>query len=175
MEFTWVDTTGGPHVLLPHQALPDWNGAPVRFDPGRREEWGDYGRACNVDGYIGLLSVGGVAGLVLGDEPGSTTFHPGLDILVRWIAADSEPDIIALAARGLSQGGWDAELSWDVPGSVLLFDSSLPGVAARDGLTVDLKPGRYVVRAAYVEDDGAACVIVNLEQEGKGSARPHVG
>ncbi|TQS24524.1 Imm21 family immunity protein [Microbispora sp. KK1-11] len=40
----WVDTLGGPHILVPQSALPYWDGAPMDSS----EEEGDYGRACSV-------------------------------------------------------------------------------------------------------------------------------
>ncbi|MEV4493983.1 Imm21 family immunity protein [Micromonospora coxensis] len=38
------------------------------------DTWGDYGRACQADGYAGGLDVDDDQVLVLGDEPASTTY-----------------------------------------------------------------------------------------------------
>lgn len=66
----WVDTLGGPHILVPQSALPYWDGAPMNAS----EDEGDYGRACSVWSYVGLIDVGPAHALVLGSEPGLTTF-----------------------------------------------------------------------------------------------------
>ncbi len=58
----WIDSRGGPLILLASNQLLHWNGID-----------GDYDRACAVDGWIGVLSVGAGQALVLNDEPLSTT------------------------------------------------------------------------------------------------------
>ncbi|WP_344447880.1 Imm21 family immunity protein [Acrocarpospora macrocephala] len=50
------------------------------------DEVGDYGRACAVDDFIGLIDVGTAQALVLGDDPARTTFLPEHGLLLREIA-----------------------------------------------------------------------------------------
>ena len=63
-----------------------WAGAPRTYP----DDEGDYGRACEVDGYVGLIDVGGAQALVLGDMPARTTFLPQHNVLVREIAGDED-------------------------------------------------------------------------------------
>jgi hypothetical protein len=62
---TWVTSAGGPLILIPESACHLWGGAPRTYP----DEEGDYGRACDVDGYVGLIDVGAAQALVLGDMP----------------------------------------------------------------------------------------------------------
>ncbi|MEV4363317.1 Imm21 family immunity protein [Nonomuraea sp. NPDC049625] len=69
---TWVSTAGGPLIAIPQSELNTWAG--VNDNDGPVETWGDYGRACAVEGYIGTVTVGARQALVLGDDlsPGRT-------------------------------------------------------------------------------------------------------
>ncbi|MFE0812426.1 immunity 21 family protein [Streptomyces sp. NPDC058794] len=142
----WVESGGGPLIAVPETVLPFWTGA----DGG--DTASDYDRACEVDGHVGLLPVGDSTALVLGDEPASTAYLAGHGTFVRWCAADSEEEALAGVAEALDTADWGPEVSWHVPGSVLLFDAAWPGTACdrADHVRVALDPGRYAVRAAEV-------------------------
>jgi hypothetical protein len=143
----WVESGGGPLIVIPEVVLSFWAGA------DSDDMSTDYDRACDVDGYIGLVPVGDTRALVLGDEPASTTYLPEHDTFVRWCAADSEGELLARVPAALDSAVWEPEVAWDVPGPVVLFDAAWPGKASErtDHLRVALAPGRYAVRAAYVE------------------------
>ena len=159
----WIETGGGPLLLAPASQLEHWAGGPDD-DDGPVETWGDYGRACSVEGYIGLVKVGALDGLVLGDEPATTTYLPEERLLVRWAAADSAAELVAAAKRGVHTAPWEEHLVWDVAGPVVLFDSAWPGTALepRNHLVIDLPPSRYDVRAAYVEEEKTFMILVQL-------------
>ena len=78
-------------------------GAAVRIRPV--ETWGDYGRACSVQGYISLVDVGGQQAFVLGDEPASTTYLAEERLFLRWATTYSEAELIAAAKRALQDHG----------------------------------------------------------------------
>ncbi|MCP2341368.1 Imm21 family immunity protein [Actinomadura rupiterrae] len=163
---TWVSSAGGPLLVAPRTALDRWQG--VTDDDGPVETWGDYGRACSVEGYIGTVPIGDEQALVLGEDPALTTFLPGELLFLRWIAADSEAAITGAARRALRAGvRWDEDedLVWSAPGPVVHFDSALAGAEAEadDHLVVDLAPGRYRVRAAYIADDDVWMILVRLQ------------
>ncbi|WP_026401024.1 Imm21 family immunity protein [Actinomadura rifamycini] len=163
MRFTWVESGGGPLVVVPEALLVRWAGAE---GDGPEETWGDYGRACAVDGYIGLVPVGAGHALVLGDEPATTTYLPDERAFLRWSAADSEAALVAAAETALrSSVRWDEELTWDAGGPAVLFDSAYPGPEPGPGdrLRVELPPGPHRVRAAYREDASAWMHLVRLD------------
>ncbi|MFE2534838.1 immunity 21 family protein [Streptomyces sp. NPDC059371] len=143
----WVESGGGPLIAIPETVLPFWAGA------DGDDMSCDYDRACDVDGFIGLLPVGDTRALVLGDEPASTTYLPEHGAFVRWYAARSEDELLAVVPEALAQAEWEPEAEWTVPGPVILFEAAWPGTFSEstDRLRVVLEPGRYGVRAAYVE------------------------
>ncbi|MCX4976307.1 MULTISPECIES: immunity 21 family protein [unclassified Streptomyces] len=143
----WVESGGGPLIVIPEVVLPFWSGA------DGDETSSDYDRACDVDGYIGLVPVGDTRALVLGDEPASTAFLPEHGTFVRWCAADSEDELLAIVPAALEAAVWEPEVHWNVPGPVVLFDAAWPGSESKrtDHLKLALEPGRYAVRATYAE------------------------
>ena len=142
----WVESGGGPLIAIPETVLPFWSG--VDGD----DMSCDYDRACDVEGFIGLLPVGDTRALVLGDDPASTTYLPEHGAFVRWCAADSEDELLAEVPAALATAVWEDEVKWSVPGPVVLFDAAWPGNDSvnTDHLKVSLAPGRYAVRAANV-------------------------
>ena len=143
----WVESGGGPLIAVPETVLPFWAGA------DGEENASDYDRACEVDGFVGLLPVGDSAALVLGDEPAATAYLPEHGTFVRWWAANSEDELLAGVPAALATADWGQEVHWAVPGPVVLFDSAFPGGESQrtETLRVELAPGRYAVRAANVQ------------------------
>ncbi|WP_406738219.1 immunity 21 family protein [Streptomyces sp. NBC_00853] len=143
----WVESGGGPLVVVPAEALTRWEGA----DSEGPES--DYDRACAVVGFTGLLAVGPSHVLVLGDEPSSTAFLPEYGAFVRWVAAESEAELLGSVGAALEDAAWEDGQVWDVPGPVVLFDAARPGsqVEPDNHARVDLAAGRYEVRAALVQ------------------------
>ncbi|MFF6996537.1 immunity 21 family protein [Streptomyces sp. NPDC008313] len=141
----WVESGGGPLIVVPEVVLPFWSGA------DGDEMSSDYDRACDVDGAVGLVPVGDTRALVLGDEPAATAYLPEHGVFVRWSAADSEAGLLACVPAALHSADWGPQAHWDVPGDVLLFDAAHTGPdaeRAEDHVRVALAPGRYAVRAA---------------------------
>lgn len=132
------------------------------------EDWGDYGRACAVDGYIGLVAVGRWQALVLGDEPAMTTYLPSERLFLRWAAAYEESDLVSAARRAVRDGvEWDADedVLWLVDGPVVMFDSVWPGTESEpdNRLVVDLDPGTYRVRAKCRDDGDNWMILIQLQ------------
>ncbi|GIH99584.1 Imm21 family immunity protein [Planobispora takensis] len=166
MLYPWVESGGGPLIAVPGSELDTWAGADDNDGPV--ETRGDYGRACAVEGFIGLVAVGAQQALVLGDEPAMTTYLAAERLFVRWLAADFEAELITAARRALAeQPDWDddEDLIWRVREAVVLFDSVIPGAELEpdDRLVIDLDPGEYRVRATYTEDKGNCMVLVHLQ------------
>lgn len=142
----WVDSGGGPLVVVPETVLPFWTGA------DGEETASDYDRACEV-GPAGLLPVGDCAALVLGDEPAATAFLPEQGLFVRRPAAASGAELLASVPEALRTAQWSPDLRWNVHGPVWLFDAARPGDAGPDagGVRITLDPGRYAVRSARTQ------------------------
>jgi len=166
LRLTWISSEGGPLLVAPQSVLSSWTGA-TGLD-GPVETWGDYGRACSVDGYIGLVALGERQALVLGDEPAMTTYLSSERLFLRWVAAHAEDDVVDAARRAL-QGGVEWDLTegvlWEVDGPVVLFDSAWASTELEpdNHLVVDLEPATYRVRAAYREDGESWMVLVHLQ------------
>ncbi|MET7426396.1 Imm21 family immunity protein [Dactylosporangium sp. NPDC005555] len=166
MPYTWVSSAGGPLLVAPQSALSLWTGADSTDGPV--QEWGDYGRACAVDGDVGVVAVGQVQALVLGDEPARTTYLPSERLFLRWAAAYDEDDLVGAARRAVRDGvAWDADevVRWVVDGPVVLFDSAWPGseLEPDNHLVVDLEPSAYRVRAAHRTDGDNWMILVQLQ------------
>ena len=163
MESKWVYTLGGPHILIPQSACHLWNGAPRNYP----DDEGDYGRACAVHDYIGLIDVGNTQALVFADHPGRTTFLPGHGILLREIAADDDDEVLDTTLKLLPTINWGSQLSWEITEPLILFDSvydyDYVVAEGEEQLRIDLTPGRYTAEAAYLEiPDTAYLILVRL-------------
>ncbi|WP_245712796.1 Imm21 family immunity protein [Micromonospora nigra] len=104
--------------LAPRSALSLWTGV-----DSTDENWGDYGRACAIDGYVGVVAVGQRQALVLGDEPAATTYLSLERLFLRWAAADEEDDLVSAARRAVRVGvDWDPDedVRWVVDGPVVM-------------------------------------------------------
>jgi hypothetical protein len=158
-------------LVAPRSVVSLWKG--VTDDDGPVEAQGDHGVACSADGYIGLVPIGELHGLVLGDDPAMTTYLPAERLFLRWSAADDEDELMSAAHEALRTGvEWDEDedLVWSVDGPVVLFDAAWPGaeLAADNHLVVDLQPGRYRVRATYREDGDNWMILVQLQPTPEG-------
>ncbi|MGI5490200.1 Imm21 family immunity protein [Microtetraspora malaysiensis] len=166
MLHTWVETAGGPLIVVPKSELDHWAGGD--YNDGPVETWGDYGRACAVEGYIGLVTVGAQQALVLGDEPAMTTYLTTERLFLRWAAAYSEAELVSAGRRALAgQLDWDddEDLNWEVREQVVLFDSAISGadLESDERLIIDLEPGLYRVRATSKKDEGNWMILVQLQ------------
>lgn len=185
-ELNWVVSTGGPLLLVPGEHLPLWGGveppadgrrieAQFRFN-GPDEPATDYDRACDVSmaGYVGLLDIGTGQGLVLGDDSNSTAWQPaaaasagGNDtggLLIRWVYADREADIIAALAH-VPQTAWrDEGLVLSVGHEPLyLLDAACPGseLEGDSSMTIHLPPGRYAIATAEYEPNSHTSLLLH--------------
>ncbi len=130
--------------------LPAWRGYPRIAEAGTVS---DYERACAIDEPLGLLTVGTGYGLVLGDEPLSTTWQPDNarrgGMIVHWRYGPDGPTTIAALAR-LPDDIWNLEaFSLPLPsGQAKVFDSAHGGERERATLTLTLIPGTYRLETA---------------------------
>jgi hypothetical protein len=141
-----VESAGGPLVLLPERARGDWTGV----------DGDHYGRACAVDGYLGVLDVGEDHALVIGDEPASTALLPtrAADSLViaKWTYGPDSRSVVA-SLRGVRLDRFPAaEVKFAFRSSPqLLFDGAVPGDGADEHLIARLRAGDYVASTLVFE------------------------
>jgi len=142
-----IESAGGPLVLLPDRARGGWAG--VAGD--------DYQRACDVDGYLGVVDVGDDQALVIGDEPASTALLPtrAADSLViaKWTYGPDRASVVA-SLRGVRLDQFPAapEVRFAFRSSPqLLFDSGSPGDQVEEHLTARLPAGQYVASTLVFE------------------------
>ena len=142
----WVESNGGPLILVPERHLRAWHGAD---GPSASET--DYERACAVEDYAAAIPVGEGAGIIIAEEPLPTAWQPssegGGGMLVRWVAAPSEQavrDALAALPPGIP---WEEVFDLEVEredGALVLFDAAVPGgELPPDHLRIDLAPGHY--------------------------------
>jgi hypothetical protein len=136
---------------VPESACPHWRGTPRNYP----DDEGDYGRACAVEDYIGLIDVGPAQALVLGDDQARTTFLPEHGVLFREVARSDDLDPTTLVAEQLPAIEWNPSLTWKITEPLILFDSAYdyPHLvdANEEHLRIDLSPGRYIAEATYLE------------------------
>ncbi|MFF2411198.1 Imm21 family immunity protein [Streptomyces sp. NPDC058092] len=146
MSLTWLETEGGPFIVVPRAALPHWSGTE-----------GDYDRACEVMDHVGVLALpGGAEALVLGDEPLSTAYLPESRVLVRWCYAESEEGVADIIRAALSTAKWEEGPVLSTTGELVMFDAAYFGTEVgtlADSTALELGAGRYRVDSASVEPD----------------------
>jgi hypothetical protein len=146
----WVESMGGPLVVVPESAVANWGGG---TSAGTIDD--DYDRACAVNASAAVIPMRGAQALVLGDEPATTCFRPDHRAFVRWLAADSEDDVLAAATHALNDPAtpWEDVGTWTCDGPAVLMDSAIAGLERGPGFpggstTVPLDPGTWTVRVA---------------------------
>jgi len=161
MQIKWVESGGGPLILVPTAHLSQWRGV-----GGPSEGETDYQRACEVADSVGVVAVGSGDGLILGDEPLPTAWVPnesGGGVLVRWVYADSEAAVVDyIRGGGQNDVVPESGTSVDLAGPCVLFDAAEPGDDIRgDHVAVGLRSGRYVVTSALVDVSPETRILVH--------------
>jgi len=172
----WIESAGGPLLLLSEQNLGSWGGAlelmsgpaaKASYSPGGKPT--DYDRASSVEDFVGLIVVGTEQALVLGGEPLQTTWMPSQagrgGMVVRWVFGESENEFLrwvdeipgaAFRPHGtfLAQGP-----------RLFLFDSAIVGRNVKskpdEYLLVELEPGTYEIETAVYQPDVRTSMVVH--------------
>lgn len=141
----YVETEGGPFILLPERVAEHWRGAPV-----------DYPRACAFEGVVGVVDVGGAQALVLGRAE-VTAWSPLVDggvFVQRIFGDDARIRAIVDDQASLPWASTSAPLTVGA-GGLQLFDSALVRSSVDDDgrLPVELAPGIYEVNQVTCRPD----------------------
>jgi hypothetical protein len=140
----WIESSGGPFLLLPENAVAEWSGY-----------HGDYDRAVEAEdqGPAVELTVGDWSAVVIGDEPLRTTVLECSQLIVRWLYAPSESVLMeGVSGLDLSEVVWKLGPFMDSDGEVLLFDAASPGdeIEADVSIAFRVPTGRIQVMTAEV-------------------------
>jgi len=163
----WVESMGGPLIVVPVSALADWRGCTesgVIAGDGTAPD--DYDRACAVDDPASVIAVGesGAQALVLAEEPATSCYLPERRAFLRWFGAVSEAGLRAAAEAVLADPAtpWEECGTWVSDGPAVLMDSAeagadlgieYPGGGLPAEAPVPLPAGRWRVRAVHIKVD----------------------
>lgn len=166
----WIESAGGPLLLLDNQYLPAWLGhAPaweawmdldsvgLSDDQPQSSQPTDYERACQINGYVGILDVGGGQGVVLSGDWLATAWLPlneSEGILIRWIHGVDQAGLLQ-RLMPITSADWNESIGlFRIRSQPLsLFDSAWPGEEAPERLLVALIEGEYTIDTAIVLPD----------------------
>lgn len=172
---------GGPLIVIPASALPHWGGCTedgMIISDGDQPD--DYDRACEVEGLAEVITLRGhdtVSALVLGDEGATTCYLPEQRAFMRWLAADSDTELLTVTEAALDDPvtSWEECGTWETDGPAVLMDSAEAGryldTPYPDGrgqpaqAPVPLPGGRWRVRAFQKTGDFPWVSVVQLLPE----------
>lgn len=168
---TWMDSLGGPLVVVPVSATQEWLGANGTGLVTAGDDDTDCDRACGVDGLAGTIAFGtnGQQALVLADEPARTCYLPEHRAFVRWIAARSDSELIQAATAVLANPAtaWHECGTWETDGPAVLMHGITAGSelypphpdwGIPEHVAVAIPAARWVVRAVVTHATKTAWV-----------------
>jgi hypothetical protein len=133
----WIETNGGPHLLLAEELLNRWRGTEGWHDDKDPADQSDYARACRVaSGWLGSIPCSDGTAVVFGGDVGPIAWMPNLvhdgGFLVQWLGIDDEQRIEPiLRSEQLMQllraPEEVVEFHTGESGTMRLFDSAEPG------------------------------------------------
>jgi hypothetical protein len=161
----WIESDGGPLVLLGENHLNVWSGIFNKslYTKGIVEEAkdfmdaqeADYGKACLVDDYIGMIELEDGIALVFGEEPMPTTIlysSPNEAVFARWYYGETDSETLLLALNFATIKNWEFILNVNfVSNMQYLFDAAFDGRGLKnkkentDFLQLHLNSGQYNV------------------------------
>jgi hypothetical protein len=176
----WIDSEGGPLILISDKTVGLWSGILKRSaylanieddaDDFLDPEEADYGKACLFKDYLGLLNINNEDVLILGGEPMLTTFliSSGKPVLARWYYGEDEVfvDETLLNIDLNSIDNWKFSLTINLTSDKqLLFDSayseSMLNKQQQDYLQINIKSGEYKVSTSVYEPDNKTKLILH--------------
>jgi len=162
----WISSNGGPLVVIEAERASFWLGI-----NGPSESITHYQRACEINGYVGVLSVEGVDALILNDEPLQSAWlssDESSGIIVRWSYAETEEAVID-SLKGVHRAHFEsAGLQFRIYGNLKMFDAGMPGDEPHESLDLKLVSGKYDVELCNFEpDSGTQLILIRLRRIGE--------
>jgi hypothetical protein len=159
----WIETLGGPFILMEERLAIGWGGHRRSTFPGYES---DYEMASRVKGWAALLPVGDGCGIVMwGDALRATLFQSswGSPVIVRWEYAETEEDVIKhlrnLQVDVFEQG--DIEHLVTKTERMMLFDSVHTMDTIEDSIGFTLNPGRHTLRTVEWHPDASTSLVIH--------------
>ncbi|MFE1790671.1 Imm21 family immunity protein [Streptomyces sp. NPDC059525] len=150
MTLRWLETEGGPFVVVPHTWLPHWS-----------RKVGAYDRACAVMDFVGVFALpSGAEALVLEDEPLPTAYP--LSIRSSSAGATRRARMVSPTSSGQAfppPSGRKARPALNTSGTsgaFVMFDAAYGGTEAgtlTDSAVLGLAGGPYRVDSASTDPD----------------------
>lgn len=173
----WINSNGGPLIILSENLLKDWSGNEIIINNCLKDSKTvgnyitDYERACTMQEYINLIAVGNDYGIILGDIPMATLWVPiskvNGGILVRCLFANQGADIIDLVRQINLDRFPVSTLEWlNTAMRIIVMDSAFPGESTymleTNKINVDLQPGKYYISTMEYNPDEDTSLILHL-------------
>ena len=177
----WIESAGGPLILISDKSYNLWSGILKRssylenkienandfLNPAEA----DYGRACLIEDYLGIVNIGDDIALVLGDETLRTTVFHSVDnrvVIVRWYYGESEESVRSIDLNSIKN--WEFSLTLKLStDKQYLFDSardaSMLHKENNDYLPVSIKHGNYEIWTSIYEPDDKTKLIIHKFEE----------
>ena len=156
MHRNWIESTGGPLVLMPRRHTSHWHGA---ISPG---DFSDYARACEMQS-MSHLQVGPGQALIIGDEPLRTTYVAEWDLILQWRWARDEETAFRALESSFAGIAWDAPMKLDELNGdeLVLFDAAVPGVdSGGEGIIRPGAGGTVTVEAGAIDAGRSAALLL---------------
>jgi len=175
-ELQYVETEGGPFVLLPLELKKSWKG--IDEDESNEDdddEDDDDEDDDDDDGggeflsTVGTLDVGSGQVLILGTAE-VTTFYPTDDggVFVQRVGTEDDDEVIAAVDDALEGDAWEkSPIVFDAgKGKLALFDAGYEYDDADEDeiLEVKLAPGKYAVETGKADTDEAELGFIRLKR-----------
>lgn len=161
MELDWFEY-GALSLLLPEPLLGEWHGTDST----------DYDRACAAgDRWFNAIPVADGTGFVLGGDPKSPLVvldDHGEVVLIRWMFANDEHELVAFSLRGEHVAQSEPDLVFDNPAAHWrVFNAAADPISDSNPSQKFVLPvGPVRVQTAYLEFDCNAAIVHRFQREG---------
>ena len=177
----WIDSAGGPLILISDNSYKLWSGILKRSsyldnkiedaDDFLNADETDYGKACLVRDYLGVVNVGDDTALILGDEPLLTTVFASVDgrvVIARWYYGEDEELVVNnLKTIDLNSiDNWEFAMTFSLcSDKQYLFDSACSAnvfdKGNKDCLSMNINQGNYKIWTSIYEPNDKTKLIIH--------------
>lgn len=156
---------GGPFVLLPLELAAEWSES---IGDSPEPSSGLYGEVCGVSSLMHTISFHGVQVLRVAEEPSDIFWDPSDSggLIIQWIGADSLEQLVEFGRKISDQAEWQERVDFDVVHAAMrLMDSCGFDEDGQPKIDIQLAPGKYLVEAAYAEDEDTMATVFRLTKK----------